>query len=172
MRPGALWTLVPIAIFLAAGLPVPAGAEDDLLGRIQPADLLRLGEDWCPGHDGYVPAPEDLRRLASFDRPAVLEVYLGTWCPDSLREVPRLLRILEAASPGGLRLRLYGIDRTKTRPRRLVRRAGLERVPTLILKVDGIEVGRIVETPDTTLEHDLASLFARAGRPAGPPEAE
>lgn len=172
MRTAALSTIAGIAILLGAASPAAEGAGEALLGRIRAADLLRIGEEWRPGSDGYAPAAEDLRRIASLDRPAILEVYLGTWCPDSRREVPRLMKILADAAPRGLRLRLYGIDRTKTRPRRLVRRAALQRVPTLILKVDGLEVGRIVETPETTLEHDLALLVGRAGRPAGSPEAE
>jgi hypothetical protein len=35
-------------------------------------------------------------------------------------------------------------------------------VPELVLRVDGRPIGRIVETPVTTLEHDLALLVEQA----------
>jgi len=40
-------------------------------------------------------------------------------------------------------------------------------VPRLLLSVRGHEIGRIVETPQTTLEHDLALLIRKAAG-AGP----
>ena len=158
-------------LLLLMAVPAPAGAAggDVLLGRLRPEALPGLGPEWAAGRDAYEPAPEDLRVLAAFPVPATLDVYLGTWCPDSLREVPRLLKILDLARPEALRVRFYGIDRTKERPARLVRRVALERVPTFVLTVGGREVGRIVEMPETTLEHDLALLAARAAGPPGPP---
>ena len=78
-----------------------------------------------------------------------------------LRELPRLLKILDRASPPGLRVRFYGLDRTKKKPARLARRGAIERVPTFVLSAGGQEVGRIVESPRSTLEHDLALLAER-----------
>lgn len=157
------------AILLLA-LATPASGDDAiLLGRIGREALLAHGESWRAEYTAYEPSAVDVAVIAALRRPAVLEVFLGTWCPDSRREVPRLLKIIDRAAPPGLGLRIYGIDRRKEKPGRLVRRAGLERVPTIILRVGGREVGRIVETPETTLEHDLALLVSRA---AGSAEAE
>lgn len=165
-RPAVIFLLI-----LSALLPARGGETDVLLGRIRPEILMELGEPWRAVRAAYEPADDDLRAIGSLPFPAVLDVYLGTWCPDSLREVPRFLKILDRAAPRTLKVRLYGIDRTKEKPARLVRRAGLERVPTFILSVAGREIGRIVESPDTTLEHDLALLIARAaGPPNGPGE--
>lgn len=159
-------------MLLTLGLaPARAGDGDVLLGRLRPETLLGLGGDWSAGRDTYEPAPADVAVLAALSREATLDVYLGTWCPDSRREVPRLLKILERARPASLRVRFYGVDRFKERPGRLVRRAALVRVPTFILTAGGREIGRIVESPDTTLEHDLALLVARAAAPVpGAPE--
>lgn len=163
--PAKLSSALRLTLLFAAVVSPASGAEPDdpavLLGRLRPAAILGVGPAWEAERAAYHPDPDAVRVIASSRVHATLDVYLGTWCPDSRREVPRLLRILEAASPGRLRVRFYGIDRTKERPARLVRRVALERVPTFVLTSGGREVGRIVETPRDTLERDLAGLIAR-----------
>ena len=144
-----------------------AGASDEvLLGRTRASAILAISEAWQNGRDSYEPNAEDIRVLAALRSPATLDVYFGSWCGDSRREVPHLLKILDLAAPRDLRVRFYGVDRAKKEPARLVTRARIERVPTMILSVGRREVGRIVETPQSTLEHDLALLFERV--PAEP----
>lgn len=135
------------------------------LGRVREPDLRAMSETWVAGREAYSPEPADVRAIAALPRRAVLEVYFGSWCSDSRREIPRLLAVLEAAGPLPLRTRFYGIDRTKKEPARLVGKIGLERVPTFVLKVEGVEIGRIVERPQTTLEHDLALIIGRMPAP-------
>src|SRR5512140_3208127 len=40
-------------------------------------------------------------------------VFLGTWCPDSRREVPRFLKVADEAGIPPERIKLYALDRTK-----------------------------------------------------------
>ena len=141
-------------------------AQEVLLGRVEPDAILSISPEWRTNREAYDPGEADLRVIASSPLAARLDVYFGSWCSDSRREVPRLLRILDRTSPANLKVRFYGLDRTKKEPARLVRRGAIERVPTFILSVDGREVGRIVETPQATLEHDLALLFQKAAAPS------
>jgi len=149
-----------ILFLLAAPRVTPA--QEVLLGRVGPEAILAVSQEWRTNRESYEPAEADVRVIATTPVKARLDVYFGSWCSDSRREVPRFLRILDRASPARLKVRYYGLDRTKKEPARLVKRGAVERVPTFILRVDGREVGRIVETPQTTLEHDLALLFQKA----------
>lgn len=92
-----------------------------------------------------------------------LEVYFGTWCGDSKRQVPRLLRLLDAAGFDDGRLRLVGLsDRDgefKQAPGRPEKARYIHRTPTIVALRNGSEVGRIVETPSTTLEADLNAIL-------------
>ena len=137
-------------------------AEDLLLGRVRPQTILSVSEEWRNNRDAYEPAGVDIRQIAALQVTATLDVYFGSWCSDSRREVPRFLKILDQAAPSRLRVRYYGLDRSKRKPERLAKKGAIEKVPTFVLRVDGREVGRIVETPQTTLEHDLALLVERA----------
>ncbi len=153
-----------LLFLLAAARVTPA--QEILLGRVEPEAMLSISSEWRTNREAYDPAEADIRVIASSPVTARLDVYFGSWCSDSRREVPRFLKILDRASPASLKVRFYGLDRTKKEPARLVRRGAIERVPTFILRVDGREVGRIVETPQTTLEHDLALLFQKAAVPS------
>jgi thiol-disulfide isomerase/thioredoxin len=89
-------------------------------------------------------------------------VFLGTWCGDSKREVPRFLKIVDAAGIPADRITLLALDRKKTSPEGMEVRYGIERVPTFIFLKKETEIGRIVETPQTTLEGDILTILAAA----------
>lgn len=165
IRSGAsIIVLTAVALSL---LQRPGLAEEIPLGRVREIRIRTMSETWRSGQDAYAPEPADVRAIAALRRPAVLEVYFGSWCSDSRREIPRLLAILDAAGPLPLKTRFYGVDRTKKEPARTVAKVDLKRVPTFVLRVEGEEIGRIVERPETTLEHDLALIVDRipASRP-------
>jgi len=88
-------------------------------------------------------------RLRTVTPGATVDVFLGTWCGDSRREVSRLFRALEpadgevAALP--FAIRFVGVDRAKTAPG-FTEDVGLRYVPTIVVRRDGHEVGRIVES--------------------------
>lgn len=89
-------------------------------------------------------------------------VFLGTWCGDSKREVPRFLRVVDAAGIPMDRITLHALDRKKTSPDGTEVRYRIERVPTFIFLKKETEIGRIVETPKTTLEGDILTILAAA----------
>lgn len=90
-------------------------------------------------------------------------VFMGTWCSDSKREVPRFLRIVDGSGMTAADVDLYGLDRKKKSPDGLEEKYAIERVPTFIFLRKGKEIGRIVETPRTTLEGDILDILARSG---------
>jgi thiol-disulfide isomerase/thioredoxin len=150
------------------GLPAsPSQTAEILLGQVSRKEILSIAPEWQAQYDGYAPAAADVAALPPLPRGARLEVYFGSWCGDSRVGVPHLLRILDDARDARLKVRFYAVDRTKKEPAGLLEGVGLERVPTFVLSVKGHEVGRIVEAPRTTLEHDLALLIAEARGPAG-----
>jgi hypothetical protein len=88
------------------------------------------------------------------------KIFLGTWCSDSRREVPRFLKV--ADSLGGLlgQVSMVGLDRNKKCPEGLEAPYKIERVPTFIFMKGGKEIGRVVEVPQTTIEADMLTIVA------------
>lgn len=93
-----------------------------------------------------------------------VEVYFGSWCSDSQREVPHLIKILKEAKFDFDNLRLIGVDRDKQVPDTSEEeraRLNITNVPTIIVYQDGRELNRFVEYPQETLEEDLLKIFSK-----------
>lgn len=93
-------------------------------------------------------------------------VFMGTWCSDSQREVPALMKILKQANFPNEQLKIIGVyDRGplyKTSPNGEHWGLQIKKVPTIIFLKDGKEVNRIVESPVETLEKDIAKICSGA----------
>jgi thiol-disulfide isomerase/thioredoxin len=90
---------------------------------------------------------------------------MGTWCPDSQREVPRFLRIvddLRAQHGVELPVTFVALDRSKQKPAELIAGKQVEKVATFIYYRGAEELGRIVEKTQSPLfEDDLLALLAQ-----------
>ena len=92
-------------------------------------------------------------------------VFMGTWCSDSRQEVPRFYKILESLEFDENRLQVVALDnhpdRRKQSPQHEEVGWDIEYVPTFIFLDGGKEIGRIVETPEISLEKDLSRIAAK-----------
>jgi thiol-disulfide isomerase/thioredoxin len=86
---------------------------------------------------------------------------LGTWCPDSRREVPRFMRILDSLEYPKEQLKIICVDRKKQALNNETDSLNIVYVPTIIFYTkEGVEVGRIIEHPKgETLEEDLEAIL-------------
>jgi thiol-disulfide isomerase/thioredoxin len=92
-----------------------------------------------------------------------VEVFMGTWCEDSQREVPRFLKIFEYMKGNPEQLKLYALDnhpdRYKTSPQGEEKGKDITLVPTFIFYRAGVELGRITESPGSSLEEDMTAIL-------------
>lgn len=91
-----------------------------------------------------------------------LVVVMGTWCEDSHREVPRLMKILETLEYPDSKLTIIAVNHKKEAPSGEEGVYNIQRIPTIIVKKYGKEIGRIVESPKTGwLEQDLLNIIKK-----------
>lgn len=92
-----------------------------------------------------------------------LKLFLGTWCGDSKREMPRIMKILQEAKFPMENLEIIALDRRKgfykKSPGGEEKGLNIIKVPTLIFFKDAKEVNRIVESPIASLEEDMLSIL-------------
>ena len=112
--------------------------------------------------DRYIPDSAAVEYLKAFAKKMNILVMLGTWCSDSRREVPRLLKVMEKIQNNNVHVELYGLDRAKSDSLGLGQANQVEFVPTFILFNESGEFGRIIETPEISMEQDLANLLAES----------
>lgn len=86
-------------------------------------------------------------------------IVMGTWCSDSRREVPRFLRILDELKFNNELLTINYVDRKKESPEGNISSLDIKYVPTFIFYKGGKEIGRIIETPQITLEGDFKNIL-------------
>ncbi len=83
--------------------------------------------------------------------------FMGTWCHDSNREIPRLIRITEELGIAD-QLELYGLDVDKTSRDRREEKYNIRKTPTIIILKDGVEITRILERPEVSFENELLQI--------------
>ena len=91
-----------------------------------------------------------------------LVVFVGSWCSDSHREFPRLIKILNALKYNTEKMQIIAVNRKKESPAGEEGLYNISRVPTIIVKKYGKEIGRITEMPETGfLEKDLLNILKK-----------
>jgi thiol-disulfide isomerase/thioredoxin len=133
--------------------------EEMLVGETTLEAFWDQFPDWEESKRQYAPEKNAIEALQKIEREISMVLFLGTWCGDSRREVPKLLKVYEAAANSHFSLRIYGVDWEKKDDEGAAQMHQIERVPTAILFENGKEIGRIIENPDQTWEEDISKIL-------------
>ncbi len=133
-----------------------------LLGDLTPAMLANPPHEvwYNEGYTVYQPDQEIMAELMTVEKDDLtITVVLGTWCPDSRREVPHFMKMIDLWGFPRERIRFIGVDINKIAPLEDYGLLSIERVPTFIFYENNIEKGRIIEVPVTSLEQDTWNIL-------------
>lgn len=133
------------------------------VGPITPERLLALVPEYPERKESYSPDPVIVEAIAAMIQPQDrLEVYLGTWCSDSQREVPKLLKLLDLLDELGATLPVtyLAVDRAKREPAERLEGKSVQKVSTFIYYRGNDETGRIEETPEGLFEDHFLRIVA------------
>lgn len=145
-------------------IELDAKGNEVLLGEINKNGLTRntFNSWFSKNHEEYMVNKSITKKLKDSLNQYKIKVFLGTWCGDSKKEVPRFYKIIEAAKFPENQLQVIALDRTedayKQSPNREEKGLNIHRVPTFIFYRNGKEINRIVEHPKETLERDMLSI--------------
>ena len=134
--------------------------EIPILLGIQKREALQKTpyDEWFDENYAYIPDEETLKALSKKLNDKTIIVFMGTWCDDSKLQVPAFFKILDAINFDENKVQIITMSRDKDTPKKLEEGYDIEFVPTIIVKKDGKELGRIVESPVDTLEADLLTI--------------
>ena len=135
-----------------------------LLGYINPVQFSNPphSEWFVKGRDAYMPEQEVIGKIREVNKDDLsIQIVLGTWCPDSRREVPRFMKILDLIDFPSSKVTFIGVDNSKQAPVGDYDKLEIERVPTFIFLRNKVEAGRIIENPVTSLEQDMLNILTR-----------
>jgi hypothetical protein len=147
--------------FSVAGKTIFITKHEGLSGTTTEEKLWQHIPVWQSLTENYKPDAGIVAAISKYDKEASITIALGTWCPDSKLHVPRLLKALHEAGNTRIKIELLGIGNKFKSPVDVIKRLDIKKVPTVIVKRRGKEVGRIIENPlGKTMEEDLAAILA------------
>ena len=111
-------------------------------------------------YDSYKADLKTLDQLKPLMKNVRVTVVMATWCSDSRLQVPRFFKITDYLKYKSRKIRLICVDREKKTPDININDFAITLVPTFIFYRNGIEIGRIIESPVVSLETDLLKLLA------------
>lgn len=117
-------------------------------------------EDYNFEYPAYKPVDSIVAQLKNLIGDMNCVIVLGTWCGDSKEQVPRFFKIIDQTGVSFNKLQLYCVDRQKEAPGLEIKTTyTIEKVPTFIFYRNDKEIGRIIETPQISLEKDLFAIL-------------
>ena len=115
---------------------------------------------YITGYDDYQLKIDAVNKLLEFKKDHItIKIVMGTWCPDSRREVPRFMRVLDTWKFPVESVTFIGVDNEKQSPVGEYVNLDIKLVPTFIIYKNNIEAGRIIENPVSSLEQDMVDIL-------------
>ena len=119
-------------------------------------------EMYDPIYDAYMPDAATMIELKKLINTQKVTIVLGTWCGDSKVNVPNFYKVLDALKFKEKNIEIIAVDGVKKAENGIIDGLDIKSVPTFIISdKKGIEIGRIVEHPKTTLEGDFLSILKK-----------
>ncbi|MBL7816354.1 MAG: hypothetical protein JNL70_15140 [Saprospiraceae bacterium] len=115
-------------------------------------------------YDDYKPNADivaQLKRLPTKD--LHIKIFFGSWCGDTKREMPRLLKVLDDIGFPSAHIHFIAVSSDdavyKQSKNREERGYNVFRVGCYVIEKNGREVNRIIEYPAYSMERDLLTIF-------------
>jgi len=132
-----------------------------LYGQITRDDLFSEYPAWNENYVDYVPDSTIVKTLSVQHPDLKIEIFMGTWCSDSRREVPRFFKTVDKSKfVQNNQIKIWAVDRNKSLNSGLTDERGITSVSTFIFYRNDKEIGRIIEMPENeNIEMDILLII-------------
>ena len=158
------FTLVLLSIIVLSLLAACAntGAENTAspaiaIGKISQQTLLSKYGTFKESYQAFTLSDSDIALVKSWPSNVRVDVYFGSWCHDSQREVPRFLKLAEQNTQ--VSYQLIGVDYDKLEPSGSAQNHNIKHTATFVIYQNNEEIGRIVERPTVSLVADISAML-------------
>ena len=142
-------------------LSISAYGTLELLGPLSKEEILENFPDWQEEVASYVPNLEVIEKLQSIPSKIKIEIFLGTWCPDTKRNVSAYFKIMDMVDNPLFITTYIGIPRDNDSRKPFIEGKNIIKVPTFIILINNEEKGRIIENPVKSVEEDLLDIISK-----------
>jgi thiol-disulfide isomerase/thioredoxin len=154
-----------ILVIISMVFNINNAASQHLLGKIAIDSFKNepYNSWFTKGYNDFHPTASVVTSLKKeVNKKHKFQLFFGSWCGDSKREVPRIIKLLDSIGISNDNIEIIGLNNgdstLKQSPNGEEKGKHIFRVPTLIVYQNNVEVNRIIEFPVLTLEHDLLAI--------------
>lgn len=133
---------------------VSCAATSPFTGDISTQLLLSDYDKFSQQYQAFTPTAQDIALMQKLKGKELI-VLFGTWCHDSQREVPKLIKLLEESDVELASIAYVAVGYNKRDDAGIAQAHDLQYTPTFIVKQNGKELVRVIEKPTGTLAQDL-----------------
>ncbi|MGN8225318.1 thioredoxin family protein [Gracilimonas sp. BCB1] len=133
--------------------------QQDLTGPVTKEEILANDRIYDIYIDRYKPDSESTEYLSAHQDSVQLMVFVGSWCRESKKYIPGLMKTLELAKNANIGVQYIAVDRQKKFPEEFLNKFDIKYIPTVLVLKGTTEVGRIEEKPHRLIETDLVQIL-------------
>ena len=111
-------------------------------------------------YDLYKPNTKQLDNV-NFEYVSV-RIFMGTWCHDSKREVPRFYKVWDSLNLDESKIAIIGLTKKKKGYFKDYSDYDIKNTPTFIIYHKNNEIGRIIERPRGSIEKHIKLILNRS----------
>jgi len=142
----------------------PKLEKEVLIGKCDREGLKSevFAEYFNEGYNNYVPDANTIKQMKKRKKKKGISIVIvmGSWCGDSEEQVPKFYKILDEIGFKESKVELISVDGAKRAGDEDISGLNIQRVPTFFFYKDGREIGKIVETPTSSLEKDMLLIVS------------
>ncbi|QHL88950.1 hypothetical protein GU926_16545 [Nibribacter ruber] len=113
-----------------------------------------------PAYQRYTPNAKIMEELTPLLENVTFKAFVGSWCIDTQRDLPRLFKVLDVGRVPLTKLQMVSLREDKTTWTGEEKQYNVTAVPTFIVyNKEGKELGRIVEVAYPTIEMQLLNII-------------
>lgn len=130
------------------------------VGKTTRKDITEKFEAWKTSYERTKPSTTLAKDWANVPEDTQITVLFGTWCGDCMREVPQFWRDVESMGKDvPFEVHYVAVDNMFGAGPVDIRAYDPQAIPSFVVTRGGKELGRLVESPETTQSADLGRLL-------------
>ena len=140
-------------------IKISSKGEKMVVGKISYKKLVDFSKKWKNSDQTNLNLKNDSKLRGLFFN-IKIKIFIGTWCEDSIREIPYLFNILNSINYNIESVEIICVDENKNTPEGYEKDFEIIKVPTIIFFKKNEEINRIVEFPVETLQKDIIKILS------------
>ena len=148
-----------VFVFLSVMMGQAYAQFSELLGPVSKKEILENDHIFEIYIDRYQPDSSAVEYLSAAEDSVQLIVFIGSWCRESKKYIPGLMKTLQLAGSDLISAEYIGVDQKKNLPQKFLKKFEIEYIPTIVVLKGNKEFGRIEEKPRQLIETDLVQIL-------------